>query len=374
MHKKEYDIVIIGGGIVGTMTNYYLHKYDLKILQLEKNNYLADETTHGNSGVLHGGFDTERPVEAKLNVIGTNLWKTEILTRFPKIPRLNLSSLVLAFGKDEEGEIEKLYDRGIDNLLDPAHLAIIDRDQILMMEPNINKNVTKALLCTSSLVIDPVIATREIARSIECCSDITTAARVTNITRKDGKYIIEVNNDYQVIAKNIINASGHYANIISEMANEGSFKLSTRRGEYRVLSKEQTKKVNNILFKIPSIYGKGVIVAPMPDGRTLVGPTAEDGVSIEDIALVTPEKFGLIAKIGTKIIPTLDISRTERVFSGSRPIFTDTNDFHIAYGNNPEFINLAGIQSPGLSSSPAIALEVIQLLKNNNVELTLKSN
>ncbi len=373
MIKKEYDVVIIGGGIIGTMTNYYLSKYDLKILQVEKNNYLADETTQGNSGVLHGGFDAEHSVESKLNLIGTNLWKNEILPKFKKIPRLKINSLVLAFGKLEEAEIQALYDRGITNNLDPSDLSIIGKDEIFSMEPNINRNVTKALLCTSSVVIDPVIATREIARSLEKHSDIIAASKVTNIIRKNGKYTIEINNDYEVIAKNVINASGHYTNIISELANEGTFKLSTRRGEYRILSKQETNKVNSILFKVPSIHGKGVIVSPMPDGRTLVGPTAEDGVSIADTRLVTQEKFHLIGEIGTKIIPTLDLSKTEKVFSGSRAIYVDTNDFHIAYGKNKEFINLAGIKSPGLSSSPAIALEVIELLKNNNVELKIRN-
>ncbi len=374
MNKKEYDIVIIGGGIIGTMTNYYLSKYKLNVLQLEKNNYLADETTQGNSGVLHGGFDAEHPVEVKLNILGTNLWKEEILPKFKKIPRMNINSLVLAFGKEEENEIQKLYNRGIKNNLKPEDISVIGKKEIFSMEPNINQDVTKALLCRSSVVIDPVIATKEIARSLENSSDILTSSKVTNITRKNNKYIIEINNDYEVIAKNIINASGHFTNLISQMADEGTLKLTTRRGEYRVLSKEETHKVNSILFKVPSIYGKGVIVSPMPDGRTLVGPTAEDGVDINDTRLVTQEKFKLIAQIGTKIIPTLDLNKTERVFSGSRPIYIDTNDFHIAYGKNKEFINLAGIKSPGLSSSPAIALEAIRLLKNNNVELKLKNN
>ncbi len=355
------------------MINYYLCKYKIKILQLEKNNYLADETTRGNSGVLHGGFDTDRPVEAVLNLKGTNLWKSEILPKFKRIPRININSLILAFGKEEEVEIDKLYQRGIDNKLDPKDLFVIDREEIFRREPNVSKEVTKALLCTSSAAIDPVIATREIARSLENDADILTASEVTKITRKDNKYIVEINNDYEVIAKNVINASGHYTNIISTMADEGSFKLNTKRGEYRVLSIDETKKIHNVLFKVPKIYGKGVIVAPMLDGRTLVGPTAEDGVPIKETSLITQEKFDLIGKIGNKIMPSLDLSKTERIYSGSRSIYVDTNDFHINYGNNKEFINVAGIQSPGLSSSPAIALEVVKLLKNNNIKLIMKN-
>ena len=115
---------------------------------------------------------------------------------------------------------------------------------------------------------------------------------------------------------------------------------------------------------VPTIHGKGVIVAPMLDGHLLVGPTAEDGIEKEDTRLVTMDKFKEIGVIGKKIIPGLRMEKTCRVFSGSRPICVETDDFWIAPSSkDPRFINVAGISSPGLSAAPAIARQVVDLIK-----------
>ena len=364
MKNQKYDFLIIGGGIIGTMIHYYLQKDNKNILQIEKNNYLADETTHGNSGVLHGGFDAENPVEAKLNVIGTKLWKENIFPKFKNIPNLKIDSLIVAFNKIEEKELEVLHKRGLKNKLDPNDIKIISKEEILKIEPNINKNVKKAFLCTSSYVIDPVVATNEIAREVSKNSEILKSTEATNIVRKKDYYEVELNHKLIIKVKKIINAAGHYASKISSMANEGDHKTFTRRGEYRILAKTENKKVNNVVFKVPTIYGKGVIVAPMPDGRVLVGPTAEENIPIEDTKLVTLNKWKLIGKIGSKLIPSLDLSKTEKTFAGSRSIYKKTNDFLIDYGKNKDFINLIGIKSPGLSSAPAIAKKVVKMILN----------
>lgn len=364
MKNQKYDVLIIGGGIIGTMIHYYLQKNIKNILQIEKNNYLADETTQGNSGVLHGGFDAENPVEAKLNVIGTKLWKEDILTKFNNIPNLKINSLIVAFNKIEEKELKILYKRGIKNKLNPNDIKIISKEEIIKIEPNINKNVKKAFLCTSSYVIDPVIATNEIAREISRNSEIIKSNEATNIKRKKDYYEVELNHKIIIKTKKIINATGHYASKISKMANEGDYKTVARRGEYRILSKSENDKINNIVFKVPTIHGKGVIVSPMPSGRVLVGPTAEENVPIENTRLVTLNKWKLIGKIGSKLIPSLDLSKTEKTFAGSRPIYEKTNDFLIDYGKNKEFINLIGIKSPGLSSAPAIAKKVVKMILN----------
>ena len=364
MKNQRYDVLIIGGGIIGTMIHYYLQKKNKNILQIEKNNYLADETTQGNSGVLHGGFDAEHPVEAELNVKGTKLWEEEIFPHFKEIPKIKINSLVVAFNELEEKEVEALYKRGIKNNLDPKDIKIISKKEIIEIEPYINKNVTKALLCTSSYAVDPVVATNEIARKVAKSSKILKATEATNITRKKDGYQVELNHKLIIETKKIINAAGHYAAKISKMAKEGNYKTFTRRGEYRVLSKSESSKINNVVFKVPTIFGKGVIVAPMLDGRVLVGPTAEENVPVEDTRLVTLEKWKLIGKIGKNLIPSLDLSKTERTFSGSRSIYKKTNDFLIDYGKNKEFINLIGIKSPGLSSAPSIAKKVVKMILN----------
>ncbi|NQZ65738.1 MAG: type 2 glycerol-3-phosphate oxidase [Mycoplasmatales bacterium] len=373
---NKNDVVIIGGGIIGGAISYQLARYDLKILVLERNPLLADETSKGNSGAIHGGFDPDPgKLEAKLNVKGNRLWREEIFKHL-EFPRIQADSLILAFNDDEINHVKMLYERGITNKVPRKFLKILSKEEVLKKEPNINPEVKGALLCTSSWAIEPVKATL----AFFGCSEkngvkIRKNSNVTNINKIDDGFEITINDEEKVFAKNIINAAGHYADVVAKMAGLGDFTLTTRRGEYRILSRSERGIVNSICFMVPTIHGKGVIVAPMLDGRIMVGPTAEEGIPKEETRLVTREKYKYIGKIGTKIIPKLNIDKTEIILAGSRPIDLETNDFIIRYANeNNHFINAAGTQSPALASAPAIALEIEKLLSKNGTKLKLKSN
>jgi glycerol-3-phosphate dehydrogenase len=159
------------------------------------------------------------------------------------------------------------------------------------------------------------------------------------------------------------------------MINDKDFSLRTRRGQYRIIDKTERYIINDhILFMVPTIHGKGVIVAPMLDGHLLVGPTAEEGIAKDDTRLITMEKFEEVAIIAKKIIPGLRTERTCFVFSGSRSICVETDDFWIAASSKDKrFIHVAGIASPGLSSAPAVAHEVVALIKAER-EMIKKTN
>jgi glycerol-3-phosphate dehydrogenase len=179
-----------------------------------------------------------------------------------------------------------------------------------------------------------------------------------------------VNDSKIFYAKNIINAAGHYADVIAEMAGYPDFKQKVRRGEYRILARSESHFINSIIFMVPTIHGKGVIVAPMLDGHILVGPTAEEDVPKNETRLVTREKYDEIGRIGNKLIPGLRLEKTIMTLSGSRPIDIETDDFVIKYAkDNKHFINVAGMQSPAIASAPAIAIEVANLLKNNGTTM-----
>ena len=241
----------------------------------------------------------------------------------------------------------------------------------------INPNIRGALLCTSSWAIDTVKASLSfLAVAKNNGVELSKNSEVTSIKyRTDNLFEIQINNQDHIYSKNIINAAGHYADKIAELAGYGDFKQTTRRGEYRILDRSLKGIVNSICFMVPTIHGKGVIVSPMLDGHILVGPTAEDGVSKEDTRLVTIEKYNYIGDIGKKIIPSLDMTKTIMTLAGSRPIDIATNDFVIRYANNNNhFINAAGMQSPAIASAPAIAIEISKLLENNGTPLIKKTN
>ncbi len=368
---KVYDVAIIGGGIIGGIISYELSKYKLSNIIFEKNPVLADETTRGNSGAIHGGFDPiPKKVEAKLNVLGNQLWREEI---FPNLdfPKAKVDSLVVAFNEEEEKHLDMLYQRGLTNKVPKEFMRIISQDEVRKIEPNINPEVTKALLCTSSWAIDPVAATKALFGVAENNGiKITRNSQVTGIKYIGDHFEVTVNNSTIFYAKNIINAAGHYADVIAEIAGYPDFKQKVRRGEYRILARSESHFINSIIFMVPTIHGKGVIVAPMLDGHILVGPTSEEDVPKNETRLVTREKYDEIGKIGKKLIPGLRLEKTIMTLSGSRPIDIETDDFVIKYAkDNKHFINVAGMQSPAIASAPAIAIEVANLLKNNGTTM-----
>ena len=368
---KIYDVAIIGGGIIGGIISYELSKYKLSNIILEKNPVLADETTRGNSGAIHGGFDpVPEKVEAKLNVLGNRLWREEI---FPNLdfPKAKVDSLVVAFNEEEEKHLDMLYQRGLTNKVPKEFMKIISQEEVRKIEPNISPEVTKALLCTSSWAIDPVAATKALFGVAENNGiEIKRNSQVTGIKYIGDHFEITVNDSKIFYAKNIINAAGHYADVIAEMAGYPDFKQKVRRGEYRILARSESHFINSIIFMVPTIHGKGVIVAPMLDGHILVGPTAEEDVPKNETRLVTREKYDEIGRIGNKLIPGLRLEKTIMTLSGSRPIDIETDDFVIKYAkNNKHFINVAGMQSPAIASAPAIAIEVANLLKNNGTTM-----
>ena len=371
--NKSYDVVIIGGGIIGGSIAYELSKYKLKTVVLEKNPVFADETTKGNSGVIHGGFDPEpHKIEAKLNVLGNDLWRNKIFQNLD-FPRAQIDSLVIAFNDEEMKHVRMLYERGLQNGVLKEHMEILSRTDVLNREPNLNPDVQGALVCTSSWAIDAVKATYAFLGAAEQNgTELKINSEVTKIifNEKTKEFKVTLNNGEELTASVVINAAGHYADIIAEKAGYPDFKQTTRRGEYRLLSRSENNMVNSICFMVPTIHGKGVVVAPMLDGRVMVGPTAEEGVPKEDTRLVTREKFDYIGQIGNRIIPNLRLDKTEITLAGSRPIDIETNDFVIRPAtNNRQFINAAGMQSPAIASAPAIAIEIAKLVESAGIEL-----
>jgi glycerol-3-phosphate dehydrogenase len=377
---QVFDVIVIGGGVIGAAIARELSKYNLQIAIVERNLRVAQETSAGNSGVIHGGFDpTPGTVNARLNILGRHLYENEWFKELD-FPHRNRHSIVLAFNEVEKKELHKLYDQGITNGLKADELAILSLEQCLALEPNLNATVVAGLLCTSSHSVDPVILTNKLVESaLVNGAKLFLSNRVTSITKVGEEFCLETINHYSQ-AQNyrtrfIVNAAGHYADVIAGMINDKDFSLRTRRGQYRVLEKTERSMINDhILFMVPTIHGKGVIVAPMLDGHVLVGPSAEEGIAKEDTRLITMEKFEEVATIAKKIIPGLRTERTCFVFSGSRSICVETDDFWIAASSKDKrFIHVAGIASPGLSSAPAVAQEGVALI-SAQMGMTKKAN
>ncbi|ATZ21859.1 type 2 glycerol-3-phosphate oxidase [Mesoplasma tabanidae] len=370
---NRYDICIIGAGIIGSSIARELSKYNKKIIVLESNLKVGLETSTGNSGLVHGGFDpTPGKLNAKLNVLGKKRYEDWISQM--EFPYVRIDSLIVGFDELDLEHINMLYKRGLTNGLSTSELKILSKEEVLKKEPNISSETKGALLCNSSIAVDPVALTETLMKNaIKNGVQLKLNSKVIGISKQNDLFEIETN-DRRINSEIIINAAGHYADIISKMAGHDEFNLITKRGEYRVLEKTEAGIVNSVVFMVPTVHGKGVIVAPTLDGHVLVGPTSEDFVPKDETRLITKNKYDLIGDIGKKLIPSINMNKTCLSFSGSRPIEAKNDDFWIKpAAKDSTFINVAGMKSPGLSSAPAIADLVIELVMKET-KLELKTN
>ncbi|BDV03529.1 MAG: glycerol-3-phosphate dehydrogenase [Candidatus Hepatoplasma scabrum] len=366
---RTYDVVIIGGGVIGlTIAKEFLENGVKNICLLEKNSEVMLETSSHNSGVIHSGFDaTPGTLKAKFNVLGRHIFEKKYLKADAKFHWEKADSYILAFTKDEIEELDKLYDQGIKNGLEKGSMKIIEHDELLKINPYLNKRIIKALQITTSKVIDAhQFGNFIFAQAKELGLNYHLNFKVNEITKNKNHWVIKSDNNHILNANFIINASGVRAEEIARFVEKNPlFKIKTRRGQYLVLDQSENKFTpTGVFFLTPSKHGKGVIVASLLDGRVLVGPNAEDNVPKDNIHLVTVEGLKYVRKIGRKINSKINLDRVVSVFAGSRSINELTNDYYIDNSKEVDnFFHVAGIQSPGLSSSPAIAEYVFKRYK-----------
>ncbi|MGL5345777.1 MAG: NAD(P)/FAD-dependent oxidoreductase [Peptostreptococcaceae bacterium] len=365
-----YDIAIIGAGITGSSIARELSKYNLNTIVLEKGVEVCQGTTKANSAIVHGGFDAkEGSLKAKLNVRGNELYPQLCKELYVEFKRNG--SLVLAFNEEEEKHIKELYNRGLNNNV--KGLKILNREEVLEREENVNKDVNSALLCESAGIVCPFnlnVALME--NAIQNGTTLKLQSEVIGIEKDEDIFSINLSNGEQVKSKYIINAAGVYSDKINNMIGGNEYYIISRKGEYKVLDKSEGKLVNHTLFQCPTEKGKGVLVTQTVHGNLLVGPNATVVENRED---KTTSKKGIdeIIQDSKKSLLNINYSKTITSFSGLRAT-PNTGDFMIfASSVCKNFINVGGIESPGLASAPAIAEYVVKILINEGLVLSAKS-
>lgn len=361
-----YDIVIIGAGISGCAIAYELGKYELNVLMLEKENDVSVGTTKANSGIIHAGYDPIPNTRmAKYNVSG-NLLAKDICEKLD-VPFKQIGSLVIAFDEDDMHSLNRLYNQG--SLNGVPELKILNRDELFEAEKNISRQAIAALYAPTAGIVSPwefAIAMAETA--VKNGVELRLNQQVKNIANNNSFYtIITENNQYDT--KYIINASGIFADDVNEMVNPKQFTIKPNKGEYYILDKNQGNLVNHIIFECPTSKGKGVLVSPTVHGNLIVGPNSNNtdryDLSTSDCGLKSVKEAAL------KSVLNIDYSQNIRNFSGLRAN-TDIDDFIV--NQNGNFFNVAGIKSPGLSSAPAIAIDIVDMLVKAGLKMNIKKN
>lgn len=362
-----YDVAVIGAGIVGACTVYELSRLDLSVCLIEKENDAAAGATKANSALVHAGFDPEEgTLMARFNVEGCSMF--ERLSKEAGFPYKRNGALVLAFSEDDLNTVGILYKRGIANGV--KGLRIIDREELLMLEPNVEASATGALLAPSAGIVGPwEMCMALIVKAANRGVSLRFRNTVTGIRKTSDFFEIEINGgESQVKAKRIVNAAGIHADEIMEMAGEKEFTILPRKGQYYVLDKNQGTLVSHTLFQCPSDKGKGIMVTPTVHGNLLVGPDSGIAEDKEDKA-TSRDGLEVVKESALRSVGLISFSDTIRNYAGLRA-YSDRKDFIIEESASVKgLINLAGIKSPGLTAAPAIAREAIRLLESTGMHM-----
>ena len=362
-----YDVIIIGAGVSGAATARELSRYKVNACVIEKEEDVCCGTSKANSAIVHAGYDAATgSLMAKLNVRGNQMM--EQLAKDLDFPFKKNGSLVVCLHEEDMSNLQALYDRGVANGV--KDLRILNREELRAMEPNISDDAYAALYAPTAGIVCPF--NLNIAMAENACVngvEFKFDTEVTGLHPIEGGWAIETNQG-SFETKYVVNAAGVYADRLHNMVSAKKIHITPRRGDYCLLDKTAGDLVSKTIFALPGKFGKGILVAPTVHGNLILGPTAID---IEDKEGTNTTREGLdqvIAKCGMNVknIPMRSVITS---FAGLRA-HEDGHEFLIGeLEDAPGFIDCAGIESPGLTSSPAIGEMVAEILRE---KLNLEKN
>ncbi len=368
MSESVYDVTIIGAGAVGTALARELGRYRLRTLVLEAADDVASGATRANSGIVHGGYAAKSgSLKAALCLPGNRLF--ENLAGELDFPYRRTGSVVLAFDDEDLAMLEWLQDNGTVNGV--TNLEICGREECLRRIPRLNPaEVAGGLFCPDSGIVSPyeyAIALAENALANDV--DIKLGSPVTALEKGSGNHQIHIEaagQEYQ--SRFVVNAAGTGSAAVAALAGSKPFSIKARKGQYILFRRGSAEGLDTVVFQPPTAKGKGILVTPTTWGNLLLGPDAREVQDLSDLG-TDPESLARIIRTARHSVNDINLKQVVRVFSGTRPA-SDRGDFIIEWSDSLQgFLHLAGIESPGLTASPAIALKAVDMLSEAGLEL-----
>ncbi len=363
------DVAVIGGGVVGAFVLRNLMRYKIKAVMLEKEDDVCMGQSKANSGIVHAGFDAaEGSLKAKFNVEGNKMMPA--IARELGVKYKNNGSLVVAFTEEDLKTLEKLKERGEKNGVE--RMEIIGREKLKELEPNISDNALGALYAKSGGIICPYELTiAAIGNAMDNGAKLIRNFEVAKIQVEDDHYYISSKGGNEMRAKVIINCAGLGSEKVAALCGD-EIPVHGRRGEYILLDKKSGNFVNHTLFFTPTAKGKGILVSDTVDGNVLLGPTADE-VENGDTS-TTKEGLATVIAKANEMCKSVPVYNSITSFAGVRA-YNDRHDFIIEESKNmPGVFHLVGIESPGLTSAPAIGKYVVENLVSKYLDLKKTSN
>ena len=350
------DIIVIGAGVSGCAIARELSRKKANVLVVEREEDVCCGTSKANSAIVHAGYDAKHgSLMAKLNVQGSLMM--EQLSKDLDFHYRRNGSLVVMVSEEDRPNLMKLYENGLANGVEG--LRIVERDELVAMEPNISDNAVAALYAPTGAIVCPFGLTYALAENAAANGvRFQFDSEVTGIEKIDGGWKVKtVKGDLE--AKVVVNAVGVYADKLHNMVSDDTMTITPRRGDYFLLDRTTGGHVSNTIFQLPGKFGKGVLVAPTVHGNTIVGPTAIDIEDKDNTATTAAGLDDVRAKCGMAV-KDLPLRQTITSFAGLRA-HESRHEFFIGEVV-PGFVDCAAIESPGLSSAPAIGVMVADIV------------
>ena len=363
-----FEVAVIGAGVVGGLVARELTKYTKAVCILEAEGDVALGATRANSAIVHAGFDAaEGSMKARFNVRGSEMM--ESLCEELGVKYNRCGSLVVGFTDEDKETLASLLARGEKNGV--RELSLLSGEEVRAIEPNIGPGVTSALLAGTGAIVCPYeLCMAAVGSAMDNGAELLLSFKVDKIEKADGFYRVYAG-ERCVEAKYIVNCAGVFSDEIATLVGDDRFTVRARRGEYMLLDRECGGLVSRTVFRCPSKMGKGILVTPTVDGNLLLGPTAED-IDDKTDTRTTASGLAKVRALASEQVSGIDFSKVITSFSGLRATGS-TGDFVIDMPREG-FVNVAAVESPGLSSAPAIAEYVAELLIGAGAELVLRSD
>ncbi len=352
------DVIIIGAGVIGCATAREMARYDLSVTVLERCNDVACGASKANSGIVHAGFDaTPGSRKAFYNVRGANMYPA--LAEELDFPYRRNGAFVLNFSHEGDAKLQELYEQGVANGV-VGH-KILSGDEVRKMEPTVSEQVVSALYVPTSGIVGPYEATIAFAENAAVNGvAFRFNEQVLSVEKKDGVFVVTTQNG-EYHAKTVVNCAGVFSDEVNNFVSDVKERIVTRKGEYCLLDKSYGYLADATLFQLPTAMGKGVLVSPTVHGNIIVGPTADD-VENKDYVDTTYDGLQTAFSQAMLSVPSLPRRGIITQFAGMRA-HNVNGDFILGEREDVEgFFNALGVESPGLSSAPAIATDLAALV------------
>ena len=365
-----FDVIVIGGGVIGGTILRELTKYQISVCLLEKENDVCMGQSKANSGIVHAGFDAATgSLKAKFNVLGNKMmpaYAKELGVKYE-----NNGSLVVAFSNEELNTLEALKKRGEENGVE--NMEILNQEQLRAIEPNVSDEALGALYAKTGGIICPYgLTIAAIGNAMDNGARLYTDFEVVAISKNESVFTVKAADRREVEGKLVIDCAGLASGKIAAMAGDDTITVKGRKGEYILLDRESGDFVSHTLFFTPTEKGKGILVTQTADRNILLGPTSEE---IEDGSTDTTAKgLSFVIEKVNMMSKRPPLFNTITSFCGVRA-YSDRHDFIIEESKKVNGLILcAGIESPGLTSAPAIAKYVVEELVGAKLSLTENPN